>query len=90
MSNLKKMSVAERAAVKDIKVKDLESKLTDAQTEWYKHIPKSYQYNYLKAMTGNSRAEKIKAKCLDCCNWQQSEITHCTVTNCSLHSVKPY
>jgi hypothetical protein len=90
MNNLKKMTSAERLVVKEAKVKELEKKLTDKQTEWMKHIPKSYQYNYLKAMTGNSRAEKIKAKCLDCCNWLQIEIIHCSVTNCPLHSVRPY
>jgi len=27
----------------------------------------------------------IRAYCLDCCNWQAYEVTHCTRTQCELY-----
>lgn len=32
----------------------------------------------------------IKLKCLDCCCWQLKEIAVCSITECSLHSFRPY
>jgi hypothetical protein len=32
----------------------------------------------------------IVLKCGDCCGWERSEITHCEVTACPLHPVRPY
>ena len=43
-----------------------------------------------KAYEGNSKAAGIKAKCLDCCCWQRTEITNCTVLACPLWPYRPY
>jgi hypothetical protein len=41
------------------------------------------------AGTGSPR-NAIKAKCLDCSNWQRQEITHCRVLTCPLHAWRPF
>ncbi len=53
-------------------------------------IPKAYRPNYLKAMAGKSKAAALKAKCLDCTNWQRDEIAGCPVRTCSLWPYRPY
>ena len=37
-----------------------------------------------------SPRQAIKAKCLDCCSFDRSEITHCTVVTCPLHPWRPF
>lgn len=32
----------------------------------------------------------IKAKCLDCCNFDREEVRNCAVEACPLHSFRPY
>jgi len=32
----------------------------------------------------------INGKCWDCSSGQRAEITHCTVTDCTLYPVRPY
>ena len=53
-------------------------------------IPPLYQQNYSTAMLGRSRTAAIKAKCLDCCNWQRVEISYCPVKTCPLYPYRPY
>jgi hypothetical protein len=46
------------------------------------------------AHAGKARKGRILSlvvlKCGDCCAWERSEITHCEVTACPLHPVRPY
>lgn len=37
-----------------------------------------------------SRNQAIKAKCLNCSNWQKTEIRLCPVYECSLYPWRPY
>lgn len=53
-------------------------------------IPERYLETYKKAMTGKSRTAGVKAKCLDCTNWQKKEIELCTVSDCPLYPYRPY
>lgn len=53
-------------------------------------MPKNYRLNYLRAMSGTSRAAAVKAKCLDCCCWQRKEVQLCTASTCPLHPYRPY
>ena len=57
---------------------------------WTAKIPKIYQQNYITAIEGKSRAAAVKAKCLDCCNWQRVEITNCPVETCPISPYRPY
>jgi len=52
-------------------------------------MPVSYWGFFQKAYNG-SKANAIKAKCLDCVCFQRKEITLCTVVSCPLHNVRPY
>ena len=41
-------------------------------------------------MSGKSKAAALKAKCLDCVNWQRAEVTACEAETCPLHPYRPY
>jgi hypothetical protein len=58
--------------------------------EFALQTPKKYRLNYLRAMSGTSRAAAVKAKCLDCCCWQRKEVRLCTAVTCPLWMYRPY
>ena len=64
--------------------------MNENQKQWFAKIPKVYQQNYETAMSGRSKAAGIKAKCLDCTNWQRVEISDCLVETCPLFPYRPY
>lgn len=64
--------------------------MTKRQQVRYEAIPESYKLNYRKAVMGLSRASAVKAKCLDCTNWQRNEITLCVAEDCPLWVWRPY
>ncbi len=64
--------------------------LTEKQILWKNYIPSFYRGNYEKAMRGQSKAAAVKAKCLDCCNWQRVEIQYCPCDTCPLWPYRPY
>jgi hypothetical protein len=37
-----------------------------------------------------SPRQAIKARCLQCSNYQRDEITNCTVVGCALYAYRPY
>ena len=53
-------------------------------------MPERYRRNYDKAVRGKSLAAGVKASCLECCQWQQKEITKCTCCACPLYTYRPY
>lgn len=50
----------------------------------------AYRKNYLKAMSGKSKSAAVKAKCLDCMNWQSTEVKLCPSMDCPLWLYRPY
>lgn len=64
--------------------------MNDKQTQQLSQIPKVYQANYKSAISGKSRAAAVKAKCLDCANWQRVEVADCPVETCALWLYRPY
>lgn len=64
--------------------------MNEKQEKFMAKMPLLYQANYKTAISGKRRAAAIKAKCLDCCNWQRVEITACPVDDCPLYSYRPY
>lgn len=64
--------------------------MNDKQKNWLAKIPQVYQQNYKTAISGNSRAAAVKAKCLDCTNWQRVEVADCLVATCPLYPYRPY
>ena len=54
-------------------------------------IPVSAQGIVRRAtMKTGGRMNAIKAKCLDCCNFDRQEVAECTVTTCPLHVWRPF
>ena len=46
---------------------------------------------FLRAYAGEaSKAQAIKAKCLDCSNLVVDEVRNCPATGCPLHAYRPY
>lgn len=37
-----------------------------------------------------SHKEAIREKCMDCSGWQKLEVQRCTVTSCSLFTLRPF
>jgi len=64
--------------------------MNENQKQWLAKIPKVYQQNYKTAVSSRSRAAAIKAKCLDCTNFQRVEITNCPVDTCPLWLYRGY
>ena len=64
--------------------------MNDNQKRWFAKVPKIYQQNYKTAISGRSRAAAIKAKCLDCANFQRVEIANCPIEDCALWLYRPY
>lgn len=58
------------------------------------HIPDMHKGAFRKvwdkAMLGASLRACVKAKCLDCSNWQKDEIKDCQCPACALYEVRPY
>ncbi len=48
-------------------------------------IPAKYQGVYRRAMTGKSRKDSIRAHCLMCVAWKESEVEKCTAVLCPLY-----
>jgi hypothetical protein len=51
--------------------------------------PRRY-YPLVERIEAGSLRAAIKLKCLECSNYQVQEVRLCTVTDCPLHSVRPY
>jgi hypothetical protein len=54
-------------------------------------IPEMYRALFTRVFQPNpSRAAAVKAKCLDCSNFQRVEIEHCPAKSCPLWQIRPY
>lgn len=60
------------------------------EQDYIERIPDTQKGVFQKAYSGKSKAAGIKAKCLDCTNFQRSEVEICTVTTCPLFQYRPY
>ena len=59
--------------------------MNDVQTRWcIGTVPAKHRNTYRKAMTGRKALVAIRQKCLDCMNWQESEIRRCEIEHCPL------
>ena len=47
-------------------------------------------FHRVKEMKTKSKADAIKAKCLECVNFRYKRITECTAPQCPLYEVRPY
>ena len=55
-------------------------------------IPVKYQalFHRVKDQKSKSKAEAIKAFCLECVGFKYKRVTECTSPNCALFNVRPY
>lgn len=44
----------------------------------------------VKAKGSTSKADAIRAFCLQCVDFKYKRVQRCSVTNCALHQVRPY
>jgi hypothetical protein len=45
---------------------------------------------FLKAFSGKGKAAAIKAKCIECCNFERHQVTACGVRGCPLWLYRPF
>lgn len=69
---------------------NLEEKRQAAIDKRLSIIPKSYRNTYEKAVARKSMRAALKAQCLECVNWEKSEIRNCTALGCPLWAYRPY
>ncbi len=53
-------------------------------------MPRSYRYEYLRAMLGKSPMAAIHTHCRECVGWVRDEVTRCTSPACPLYPYRPY
>lgn len=55
-------------------------------------IPVKYQalFHRVKDQKSKSKAEAIKAFCLECVGFKFKRVTNCTSPNCALFNIRPY
>ena len=57
----------------------------------WRDIPESTKIQWLKGMLPNAtRAQRIKAKCLDCSGMERATIRDCNVKTCPIWPIRPY
>jgi len=57
-----------------------------------KHVPLKYRglFTRVKIEKNKSKADAIKAKCLECVNFKYKRVTECSAPQCPLFEVRPY
>lgn len=70
------------------------SKFCDENATFGKYlrlVPLRYRFLFYKIFNGeNSRVQAVKAKCIDCSNFQKEEVTNCAAIQCPLWNFRPY
>jgi hypothetical protein len=88
---MKKMQDA-RLTKSKLKVKT-HAGLSDSQTNSLKgisdHTPDCVSL-FSRAFQGVSKAAAVKAKCIECCNFQKAEVKRCDIEGCPLWRYRPY
>ena len=83
----RKASMAHRQAAVDSWIQHS----SGVAVSFFKSIPKTYQWGWIKSIQGiGTKTDAIKAKCLECSNYQQQEVTSCTVISCPLMKYRPF
>ncbi len=64
-------------------------KFVDSFTKMRKEMPKRYHPLIERAEKG-SKTACVKLKCLECANWQTSEVRKCVISSCPLFPIRPF
>lgn len=60
-------------------------------SDYLSKVPLSMRLLFAKLFDGkNSKADALKAKCLDCCVYDIKEVTACHIKTCPLWNFRPY
>ena len=63
----------------------------DRVARYLSEAPASQKSILSKALAGSSSPRSaIKARCLQCCNYDRSEVRHCQSITCALHRYRPF
>lgn len=89
------MSSEEKKQIAEKRYKDMLEKLETLHPKVvsdFKNVPDKNKRLYLQVHTVDkpSYPDAVKLKCLDCCCWDRTEITNCTVRQCGLWAIRPY
>lgn len=70
--------------------KKIATSLSNEQEEYIGTIPLSYKELMAKAFSGTSIAAAVKAKCRDCCGFENASerVRNCTITTCPLWAIR--
>lgn len=61
------------------------------KARYLRRVPQSMQPIFYRVLTCISgRPERVKAKCLDCSNFQREEVKNCPINTCPLWDIRPY
>lgn len=60
------------------------------EKDYVSRIPDSQKGVFKRAYSGKSKPSAVKAKCLDCTNFQRQEVELCETTTCPLYQYRPY
>ncbi len=92
MTNEFQVSAEERDRLVRERTEQFLSLCSEDQHNQLKEIPEQYHYMYLCFWHSgkHSPTTAIKLKCLECSNFQITEVKLCDLTNCSLHKYRPY
>ncbi len=55
-------------------------------------VPLKYQalFRRVRAEKSKSKADAVKAMCLECVGFKYKRVADCAATRCPLHNVRPY
>ena len=67
-----------------------QSDKAERRAKYKQSIPKIYHTLYDKALSGKSYAAVVKARCLDCCCWERTEVSLCPAVECPSWAMRPY
>lgn len=81
---------AQTAAENQKNISEFILKNEKGRGSFVKALRESFQLTFLRAYSGRSKAAALKAKCIDCSNFQRDEVKNCTAYTCPLWEFRPY
>jgi len=91
---MKQLSKEELRAIADKKtalIAEFIKAKRDPRASYLKMVPKACKFLFYRVYTApKSKADAIKAKCLDCSCFVRTEVTACEMITCPLWQVRPY
>lgn len=90
LKNIVQMSTEDRKLAAELRLNAGIKQLKNKMQVFVHDLPDRYRKTFVTAFLGRSPTSGIKAKCLDCSNFQREEIKACELETCPLHKYRPY